>query len=99
MWDYFEYVIPLMQDRYHLIIPALPGYDEDAPGDFTSVEEIAGELADWLIEDTKLNLAFEVSMGKGSGYSREHFQQIISEYYTPEEVEYCMKIWDMDIWA
>lgn len=25
MWDYFEYVIPLLQDRYHLIVPALPG--------------------------------------------------------------------------
>ena len=50
MWDYFEYVIPLMQDRYQLIIPALPGYDEDAPGDFTSVEKIASELAEWLIE-------------------------------------------------
>ena len=50
MWDYFEYVIPLLQDRYRLIIPALPGYDEDAPGDFTSVEMIAGELADRLEE-------------------------------------------------
>ena len=48
MWDYFEYVIPLMQDRYHLIIPALPGYDEEAPGDFTSVEKIAAGLAHWL---------------------------------------------------
>ena len=50
MWDYFEYVIPLLQDRHHLIIPALPGYDEDAPGDFTSVEAIAADLADWLQE-------------------------------------------------
>ena len=48
MWDYFEYVIPLLQDRYHLIIPALPGYDEDAPGDFTSVEQIAAEMAERL---------------------------------------------------
>ena len=48
MWDYFEYVIPLMKERYHLIIPALPGYDEALPGDFTSVEEIAAELALWL---------------------------------------------------
>ena len=27
MWDYFEYVIPLLKNDYHLIIPALPGYD------------------------------------------------------------------------
>lgn len=49
MWDYFEYVIPLMQERYHLIVPALPGYDAEDGSDFTGVEEIAEELADWLI--------------------------------------------------
>ena len=32
-WDYFEYVIPLLEDRYHLIVPALPGYDFEQPGD------------------------------------------------------------------
>ena len=48
MWDYFEYVIPLMQNRYHLVIPALPGYDSESKSDFTSVEEIAAELAQWL---------------------------------------------------
>ena len=47
-WDYFQDVIPLMQDRYRLLVPALPGYDQDAPGDFTSVEQIASELADAL---------------------------------------------------
>ena len=46
MWDYFEYVIPLLEDRYHLIVPAIPGYDEENPGDFTSVEKIASSLAD-----------------------------------------------------
>ena len=48
MWDYFEYVIPLLEDRYHLIVPAIPGYDEENPGDFTSVEKIASSLADQL---------------------------------------------------
>lgn len=48
MWDYFEYVIPLLQEKYRVIVPALPGYDEDKPEDFTSVEAIAGELAGWL---------------------------------------------------
>ena len=50
MWDYFEYVIPLMEKRYHLIVLALPGYDEERGGDFTSVEEIAADLARWLID-------------------------------------------------
>ncbi|MCR5098397.1 MAG: alpha/beta hydrolase [Lachnospiraceae bacterium] len=49
MWDYFEYVIPLMENRFHLIIPALPGYDPDVRDDFTSVEEISSELEKWLI--------------------------------------------------
>ena len=48
-WDFFEYLIPLMEQYDHLIIPALPGYDPDRQSDFTSVEEIAEELADWLI--------------------------------------------------
>jgi pimeloyl-ACP methyl ester carboxylesterase len=65
MWDYFEYVIPLMKDRYHLIVPALPGYDEDLPGDYTSVEEIAAELSDWLAsrEITKVSCIYGCSMG------------------------------------
>ncbi|MCR4951058.1 MAG: alpha/beta hydrolase [Solobacterium sp.] len=65
MWDYFEYVIPLLQEKYHLIIPALPGYDEQTPGDFTSVEEIAGELADWLLTHgiTEISCIYGCSMG------------------------------------
>ena len=27
MWDYYEYVIPLLEKCYHVIVPALPGYD------------------------------------------------------------------------
>lgn len=49
MWDYYEYVIPLLEDHYHVIVPALPGYDLDEAGDYTSVEQIATELEDWLI--------------------------------------------------
>ena len=48
MWDYFEYVIPLLEKDYHLIIPALPGYDPENASDFTSIEEIAEELESWL---------------------------------------------------
>ena len=44
MWDYFEYVIPLLEKDFHLIIPALPGYDPDQKEDFTSIEEIAASL-------------------------------------------------------
>jgi hypothetical protein len=40
-WDYFENVIPLLEKNYHLLVPALPGYDFDNDNDFTSVEQIA----------------------------------------------------------
>lgn len=65
MWDYFEYVIPLLETKYHLVIPALPGYDKDCPGDFTSVEEIAKELAEWLDSHgiKKLSCLYGCSMG------------------------------------
>ncbi len=65
MWDYFEYVIPLLQDRYHLVIPAVPGYDTESAGDFTSVGEIAAELADWLLSRglTEVACIYGCSMG------------------------------------
>ena len=47
-WDYFERVIPLLEGDYHLIVPALPGYDFDEESDFTSVEQIAEELNAWV---------------------------------------------------
>lgn len=52
-WDYYEYVIPLLENDYRLIIPALPGYDFDNDSDFTSVEQIAGDLVNWLIRYMK----------------------------------------------
>ena len=43
-WDYFETVIPLLQRDYHLLVPALPGYDFENDSDFSGVEQIAAEL-------------------------------------------------------
>ncbi len=65
MWDYFEYVIPMMEKKYHLIIPAIPGYDPDLKSDFTSVEKIATELEDWLIKNgfDKVACLYGCSMG------------------------------------
>ncbi len=65
MWDYFEYVIPLLEKKYHLIIPAIPGYDPDVKSDFTSVEEISSDLEEWLIRNDHGNVAciYGCSMG------------------------------------
>ena len=63
-WDYFEDVIPLMEENFHLIIPVLPGFDEKSGSDFTSVEDIASKLADWLNEkELDLSLIYGCSMG------------------------------------
>jgi len=45
-WDYFENVIPLLEKQFHLLIPALPGYNLNDDSEFSSVEKIASELAD-----------------------------------------------------
>ena len=29
MYDYFDYVTPLLEPYFHLVIPALPGYDPE----------------------------------------------------------------------
>lgn len=64
-WDYFENVIPLLQQKYHLLVPALPGYDFENNSDFTSVEQIASELNDWLKAEgyTELYAVYGCSMG------------------------------------
>ncbi len=64
-WDYFETVIPLLQEKYHLLVPALPGYDFENDSDFTSVEEIASELNDRLKAEgyTELYAVYGCSMG------------------------------------
>ena len=43
-WDYFENVIPLLKKDYHLLIPALPGYDLQ-------------DLSEGMIRETKERLS------------------------------------------
>ena len=64
-WDYFESVIPLLQKKYHLLVPALPGYDFENDSDFTGVEQIASELNHWLKAEgyTELHAVYGCSMG------------------------------------
>ena len=86
MWDYFEYVIPLLQDRYHLVVPALPGYDTNQPGDFSSVEEIAAELANWLLANNHKEAAciYGCSMG-GS---------IVARFLADGRISVCSAVMD-----
>ena len=49
MWDYFQDVIPLIEKDYHVMVPALPGYNPARKDDFTSIEQISRDLEKWLI--------------------------------------------------
>ena len=64
-WEYFENVIPLLEKKYHLLVPALPGYDFDNDSDFTSVEQIASDLNVWMKAQgyTELYAVYGCSMG------------------------------------
>ena len=64
-WDYFENVIPLLEKQYHLLIPALPGYDLTDASEFSSVERIASQLADELREKgiSQVKAIYGCSMG------------------------------------
>ncbi|MCR4713235.1 MAG: alpha/beta hydrolase [Treponemataceae bacterium] len=65
-WDYFEYVVPLLEDEFHVLIPALPGYDKENPeSNFTSIEQIAAGIEEWFSENkiTKVDAIYGCSMG------------------------------------
>ena len=65
-WDYFENVIPLLEKHYHLLIPALPGYDLKDASEFSSVERIASALADELLQKgiREVRTIYGCSMGE-----------------------------------
>lgn len=49
-WDFYEESIRKLSEQYHVIVPAMPGHDLTTDEDYTSVEEIASELEQWLQE-------------------------------------------------
>ena len=64
-WDYFERVIPLLEKHYHLLIPALPGYDLNDDSQFSCVEDIAIKLADDILDKgiNEIKIIYGCSMG------------------------------------
>ncbi len=51
-YDFFEYVVPLLQEDFHVIVPSLPGYDKTKPqSNFTSIEQIAAGIESWLLQN------------------------------------------------
>ncbi|MDO5831406.1 MAG: alpha/beta hydrolase [Methanobrevibacter sp.] len=67
-WDIFEYVIPILEKDYHLIVPAIPGHDPDRPeSDYTSMQEITDEMTDFLTDNGlgHVDCLYGCSMGGG----------------------------------
>ncbi len=64
-WDYFENVIPLLEKDFHLLVPAVPGYDLTDRSQFSSVERIASELAGDLLRKgvREVKVIYGCSMG------------------------------------
>lgn len=83
-WDYFENAIPLLQENYHLLVPALPGYDFENDSDFTSVEQIAFELNVWMKAEgyTELYAVYGCSMGGSIALMVALKQMIGIKHYT-----------------
>ena len=48
-WDMYREAAETLARRFHVVIPALPGHDPDTDEEFTSVERIASQTADWLL--------------------------------------------------
>lgn len=85
MWDSFSEVIPLLEKEFHLVIPALPGYDENNPEeDFTSVEDIAERIEEWFAREGIQSVygVYGLSMGGAVvirllANQRIHFSKVI----------------------
>ncbi len=51
-WDVFSEVIDILEQDYHLVVPAMPGHDPDDPeSDFISVGDVVSRLTDHLLEN------------------------------------------------
>ncbi|MBR5445719.1 MAG: alpha/beta hydrolase [Clostridia bacterium] len=64
-WDFLEAGIRLLAERYHVIVPVLPGYDMEDDSEYTSVEAIAAETEDWLLSGGygEIHGLYGISMG------------------------------------
>lgn len=64
-WDFYEESLQLLAERYHVIVPAMPGHDLTTDEDYTSVEEIAAQLEGWLAQRgySHLRGLYGLSMG------------------------------------
>jgi len=106
-WEVFNYVIPTLSEKYHLIIPAMPGHDPENPqSDYTSVEQIAEEVENWLLAQGygRIQCLYGCSMGGAVATrliadNRLQFDHIVIDagmtpYQLPRFVTYLIAVKD-----
>ena len=65
-WDIFKNAIRILSKQYHIVVPVLPGYDEERPkSTFSSVEQAAADVEKWLASNNKgmVECIYGCSMG------------------------------------
>lgn len=66
-WKMFVPAAEALADTYHVILVSVPGHDPDTEDEFTSVEQIASEIEEGLMqkEIVSVDLLYGLSMGGG----------------------------------
>jgi pimeloyl-ACP methyl ester carboxylesterase len=67
VWDMYDEAIKTLSRNFHVIIPALPGHDMETNSDYSSVERIATQMENWLLERKYdiIDCLYGFSMGGG----------------------------------
>lgn len=64
-WDLLLPDIQLLSERYHVLVPVMPGHDFQDGGEFSTVEHVADEIESWLAERGALTLCGAVGIDVG----------------------------------
>ena len=61
----FEKIVPMLENNYHVITVSFDGYDETGETVYTTAEEQANKLSDFICEklDSKIDLVYAESLG------------------------------------
>ena len=64
-WDFLKKSIDILSEKYHVIVPVLPGYDMEDESDYTSIEAIAQETEEYLLGRgiEEIDAVYGISMG------------------------------------
>lgn len=105
-WDFYEASVRLLAQRYHVILPAMPGHDLTTDEDYTSVEAIARELEQWLMDRgySRVHGLYGLSMGGSVAirllannricFDRAVIDAGITPYQLPRAVTRCIALRD-----